>query len=118
MEVKQRGNPLRFAWRKLNLVRMILLVVLVFLVGCSPGIEQVPAKPGGSADFDPGSTLSNTPTQASASDLAAESDAPPVLPNHGPAPELSNEVWLNSDHPLRLAELRGKVVLLEMWTFG
>lgn len=35
------------------------------------------------------------------------------------APELSNDVWLNTDgETLRLANLRGKVVLLEMWTFG
>ena len=40
------------------------------------------------------------------------------LPNLGPAPELMNEVWLNTDEPLRLANLRGKVVLLDMWTFG
>lgn len=42
----------------------------------------------------------------------------PELPDLGPAPELENEVWLNTDRPLRLAELRGKVVLLDMWTFG
>ena len=36
----------------------------------------------------------------------------------GPAPELTNEVWLNVDAPLQLADLRGKVVALEMWTFG
>jgi len=40
------------------------------------------------------------------------------LPDLGPAPELTNEVWLNVDVPLRLADLRGKVVALEMWTFG
>ena len=40
------------------------------------------------------------------------------LPDLGEAPELTNEVWLNTDVPLRLADLRGKVVLLEMWTFG
>ena len=39
------------------------------------------------------------------------------LPDLGPAPELTNEVWLNTDRPLRLAGLRGKVVLLDMWTF-
>ncbi len=39
------------------------------------------------------------------------------LPDLGPAPELSNTVWLNTDSPLRLADLRGKVVGLEMWTF-
>jgi hypothetical protein len=40
------------------------------------------------------------------------------LPNLGPAPELANEVWLNTSQPLRLADLRGKVVLIDMWTFG
>ena len=35
----------------------------------------------------------------------------------GEAPELFNEVWLNSD-PLKLADLRGKVVLVEFWTYG
>ena len=34
-----------------------------------------------------------------------------------PAPEISGQSWLNSG-PLGLAELRGKVVLLEFWTFG
>jgi hypothetical protein len=42
----------------------------------------------------------------------------PELPNLGSAAELTNEVWLNTDRPLRLAELRGQVVLIEMWTFG
>jgi hypothetical protein len=40
------------------------------------------------------------------------------LPNLGRAPEFVNEVWLNTDQPLRLADLRGKVVLVDMWTFG
>jgi thiol-disulfide isomerase/thioredoxin len=40
------------------------------------------------------------------------------LPDLGPAPELTNTSWLNVDSPLRLADLRGKVVALEMWTFG
>lgn len=40
------------------------------------------------------------------------------LPDLGPAPELTNSTWLNVDAPLRLADLRGNVVILEMWTFG
>lgn len=40
------------------------------------------------------------------------------LPDLGVAPELTNDIWLNADSPLRLADLRGKVVLLQMWTFG
>ncbi len=48
----------------------------------------------------------------------AETDVAVPLIDLGPAPELENEVWLNTDQPLRLADLRGKVVLLDMWTFG
>lgn len=40
------------------------------------------------------------------------------LPDLGVAPELTNDTWLNVDAPLRLTDLRGKVVALEMWTFG
>jgi len=42
----------------------------------------------------------------------------PHLENLGPAPELSNTTWINIDQPLRLADLRGQVVLVDMWTFG
>ncbi len=42
---------------------------------------------------------------------------PGSLPDLGVAPELENTTWLNADAPLRLADLRGKVVLIEMWTF-
>ena len=41
-----------------------------------------------------------------------------ALNDLGPAPELHNEIWLNTEQPQRLADLRGQVVLLEMWTFG
>ena len=41
-----------------------------------------------------------------------------ILPDLGEAPELTNEVWINTSEPLRLANLQGKVILLEMWTFG
>ncbi len=57
---------------------------------------------------------------ASAEEVPVESVLPKLasLPDLGFAPELTNDIWLNTDSPLRLADLRGKVVLLEMWTFG
>ena len=42
---------------------------------------------------------------------------PAILPDLGLAPELTNDIWLNVESPLRLAGLRGKVVIVEMWTF-
>lgn len=43
--------------------------------------------------------------------LAAE-----IVPLSGPAPEIVSETWLNSS-PKTMSGLRGKVVLVEFWTF-
>ena len=56
-----------------------------------------------------------TPTQPAASE--GQSGYVANMPDFGPVPEFSNESWLNTDVPLRLSNLRGKVVLLDMWTF-
>lgn len=48
----------------------------------------------------------------------APTETPALNPDLGQAPELNNENWLNTPEPLRLADLRGKVVLIDMWTFG
>lgn len=59
---------------------------------------------------------------AACAPLAEEEKVPAMqtsdLPNLGAAPEFVNDVWLNTDKPLRLADLRGRVVLVDMWTFG
>ena len=43
--------------------------------------------------------------------------APALGAGGTPAPELTNTSWLNSDKPLRIADLRGRVVLLNFWVF-
>lgn len=73
--------------------RIIFGLLALFLFGCSSAPDDVP-------QMD-----SSMPKTAS-------------LPDLGLAPELTTDTWLNVDAPLRLADLRGNVVLVEMWTFG
>jgi hypothetical protein len=73
-------------------------------------------------------TMTAPPTQSAEVPAVAEApaDTPPgptplpalVLPDLGRAPDFTNEVWLNTEGPLNLETLRGKVVLVEFWTFG
>ena len=71
-----------------------------------------------------GGTSSFGAAQDEPSDTRGESAEPTIarvevtLEDYGAAPELNNEVWLNTDQPLRLADSRGKVVLIDFWTFG
>jgi hypothetical protein len=67
---------------------VVFLLIGILITSCSPTMETEP------------------------------SGEPSQLPVIGPAPELTNTVWLNSEAPLRLSDLRGQVVLLDMWTFG
>lgn len=67
-----------------------------------------------------------------AAQVAADAEAKGLTPeqllildglrNNGPAPELTNEVWLNTETfgggPLQLADLRGNVTIVEFWTYG
>ena len=78
---------------RLIMKRIILGVLALILFGCSSPQDGVP-------EMD--STMLKIVS----------------LPDLGLAPELTNNTWLNVDSPLRLADLHGKVVIVEMWTFG
>lgn len=58
------------------------------------------------------------PTARPAISLDDPATTLPPLPVLGPAPAINNEQWLNTSEALTLAQLRGKVVLVEFWTFG
>ena len=96
---------------------------LLGLVGCAApaptALPVVVSSPTPSATAA-AATITAQPQATPAADdrlSAAQRTLLASLPSRGPAPELENDVWLNSE-PLRLAELRGRVVLLDMWTFG
>jgi hypothetical protein len=40
-----------------------------------------------------------------------------VVPPGKPAPELAGGAWINSE-PLSMQKLRGRVVLIDFWTYG
>ncbi len=83
----------------------ILFALVLLFAACAPGDDTA-------ADADSADAAMVEAAPAAASPL-------PALPVIGPAPELHNETWLNTEgEVLRLADLAGKVVLLEFWTFG
>jgi hypothetical protein len=47
----------------------------------------------------------------------AGSAAAQIVPLGAPAPEIAGGPWINSS-PLTLSALRGRVVLIDFWTFG
>jgi thiol-disulfide isomerase/thioredoxin len=83
------------ASRRLKMKRLVFGLIAFLLFGCAPSPSDASAPP----------------VDSSMLKLAS-------LPDLGLAPELTNDIWLNVDVPLRLADLRGKVVIVEMWTFG
>ncbi len=59
-----------------------------------------------------------TPTTAPPPTPTTQPRAKVVANDYGAAPEINTEVWLNTDQPLRLEDLRGQVVLVDFWTYG
>jgi thiol-disulfide isomerase/thioredoxin len=102
-------------------MRWLTLLLTTFVLGaCAAPIGLPPVPIESTPPPDPAQAARTDPTTTAVSRI--EPTTSPgfhaSLPDLGAAPELHNEVWLNTDRPLRLADLQGKVVLLDMWTFG
>lgn len=85
--------------------------------GLAAQIKERIERESGTAAAVPDATPSAMPAPT-ATPLSSELQmARDRLKQLGPAPEILNEVWINSE-PLRLTDLRGQVVIVEFWTYG
>jgi thiol-disulfide isomerase/thioredoxin len=92
--------------------KLFPLIIGIFLAACKAAGTPASRMPTSEAIVSQ-KAQTQQPTPGSPATPAARLN----LPDLGPAPELENQVWLNTDHPLHIRDLRGKVILLEMWTF-
>jgi cytochrome c biogenesis protein CcdA/thiol-disulfide isomerase/thioredoxin len=93
-------------------------------VNLTAGIEKskavesrLPQITGHGAKFSAGAKTPTAPSNASDAVLLADARG---LKNLGPAPEFrENQRWFNTpgDQPLKLSSLRGRVVLVDFWTY-
>lgn len=108
-----------------RLTAFALLLLTLAIAGCragEPASDPLPPSSSGEAEPPPAKESAEDVTPPPESQATKTPEAAAIntgeLPDLGPAPEFDNEVWLNSDGPLTLASLRGRVVLMEFWTFG
>ena len=89
-------------------VTAVLTTLLTILTACTTATQS-------GQSIEPTSRPLDEPTSQS----TPEPERPSLdLPDLGEAPEIRNDVWINTDEPVTLAASQGKVVLLEFWTFG
>ena len=96
---------------KREIFLMILPVLVLLAAGCTAVPPTAPTAPDSPEPPPTEDAMIKAATAVPQPQRAA-------LPDLGPAPEIRNEVWVNADAPVTLAASRGKVVLVEFWTFG
>jgi len=91
--------------------RWLLLLLTFVLTACTAPLSKTTL-------ISPTSTPAPAPPQEPLMPTLTMPAVKSAYPDLGPAPQLSGEVWLNTAAPLRRADLVGKVILVDMWTFG
>lgn len=94
-------------------LRRLLLIVAIGLASCtSVSTAEVPTINA------PAVTASPINSAAADQSTALPKLERTPLPTGPKAPAITNQVWLNTDKPLTQADLSGKVILIDFWTFG
>jgi len=106
---------------KTNIKRALTLAFLSTLTLVFAACSSTTNAPGNALDpatrISPQDEKTSTPTDAAqeSSDVSPEQS----FAGDVPAPEFPPGLdWLNTDRPLSLAQLQGKVILLDFWTYG
>ena len=112
---------------RIKKIAILLLALMLLLAACATD-NELGDDPTDEAASEEMTNSSPTPAEEdSSNDEAAEqstesSEEEPEEQSFAgdvPAPEFPTGLdWLNVDQPLSLADLRGKVVLLDFWTYG
>ena len=96
----------------------LLLILPLLLAACVVQPVGAPQPKTLTADEMANLAVKSAESGLSVEQLVLLSD----LKDRGPAPELTNEMWFNTESfgggPLQLADLRGNVVIVEFWTYG
>lgn len=110
--------------RKASLLALALVGPLALGCGAAPDPTTEPESPAAQPESvamatEPDSDRPADPTALPATAAPSPSTEPSASPTPlGPlAPELQATDWLNSE-PISIADLRGKVVMIDFWTFG
>lgn len=96
-------------------LKIFALLLLFTSVGIAVGAGILRAK----GDVSDGSSVLSTDQDRNGRGSGMETDEDVLIPANKAeaAPEIAGDKWINSD-PLTIKELRGKVVLVDFWTFG
>jgi thiol-disulfide isomerase/thioredoxin len=96
-------------------LKIFVVLLLLMTIGFAVGAGILRANRNAADPF----TLSTTEKTPDVGGSGTETDEDGLIPANKArsAPEIAGDKWINSD-PLTIENLRGRVVLIDFWTFG